>query len=567
MTSSPDETVDPTPGATESTTPSARSSVLRSSAVMAAGTMVSRVLGLVRTVLLASVLGATGGVANAFGTANTLPNMIYILLAGGVLNAVLVPQMARSLKHNDGGQGYTDRLLTLALTILLIVTIVFTIASPLAYYVMDVSGSTPTSLGIAFTYLCLPQILFYGIYTLLGEALNARGRFGAFMWSPVLANIVSIAGLVWFWSVTTPEQVADPDRWTWQMVAILAGSATLGIVAQALVLIIPLRRSGYTFRPNFSFRGVGLRTASTVAIWAFGAVVVQQIGLLLSTNVLNSVPKGYGGTAAQQNAFLLFMLPHSIVTISLVTALYTRLSHAAAEGRTRAVKRDLDTGLRLSGLASIAVTIGSVVLIHPLVVVGWGEENGRPIADMTIAMMLGLVPFTICVLVQRVFYAYEDAKTPFWMQVACTIVAMGLTLAALVLPMQWRGPGVALAQSVSYLVQAILGWWLLQRRIGHIPVAGAVRTYVRLALAAFVATGVAAGVRYGLESQIGSTGRGPNLVITVVAGGLFLLVYLALGRRLHVAEINQLLSPVTSRLPGGRRSREAADTGVRRGEP
>ena len=114
-------------------------------------------------------------------------------------------------------------------------------------------------------------------------------------------------------------------------------------------------------RNTLARRGVGLRTASTVAIWAFGAVVVQQIGLLLSTNVLNSVPKGYGGTAAQQNAFLLFMLPHSIVTISLVTALYTRLSHAAAEGRTRAVKRDLDTGLRLSGLAIIAVMVSTPI--------------------------------------------------------------------------------------------------------------------------------------------------------------------------------------------------------------
>jgi putative peptidoglycan lipid II flippase len=312
---------------------------------------------------------------------------------------------------------------------------------------------------------------------------------------------------------------------------------------------------------------VGLRTASTIAVWAFGAVVVQQIGLLLSTNVLNSVPKGYGGTAAQQNAFLLFMLPHSIVTISLVTALYTRLSHAASEGRTRAVKRDLDTGLRLSALASIAVTIGSVVLVHPLVIVGWGDTNGRPIADMTIAMMLGLVPFTVCVLVQRVFYAYEDAKTPFWMQVACTVVAMALTVAALALPMQWRGPGVAFAQSVSYLVQAVLGWWLLQRRIGRIPVAGAVRTYVRLALAAVAATLVAAAVRFGLEQLLGSTGRGPNLVITIVAGGLFLLVYLVAGRRMHVAEIDQLLTPLTSRLPGARRSGETAHPGPARDEP
>ncbi|GAA3690441.1 murein biosynthesis integral membrane protein MurJ [Yimella lutea] len=532
-----------------------RPSVLRSSAVMAAGTMVSRVLGLVRTILLAGVLGATTPVGNAFATANTLPNMIYILLAGGVLNAVLVPQMARALKHDDGGQGYTDKLLTLAMSILLVVTIVFTVSAPLAYFVMDFSGATPTTLGIAFAYICIPQIMFYGIYTLLGENLNARGRFGAFMWSPVLANVVAIAGLVWFWLGTHPDEVADPERWTWKMIAVLAGSATLGIVAQALVLIIPLRRAGYTFRPNFHFRGVGLRTASTIAIWAFAAVIVQQFGLIVSTNVLNAVPEGFGGTLAQQTAFLLFMLPHSIVTISLVTALYTRLSHAAAEGRTTAVKDDLDTGLRLSSLASIAVTVGSLVLVRPLTEAVWGPVDGAAIGTMTIAMMLGLVPFTVCVLVQRVFYAYEDAKTPFWMQLGCTAVAVVLTMFALLLPNAWMGPGVAFAQSVSYLVQAVMGWFLLQRRIGHIPITGAVRTYLRLTVAALVAASVAAIARFGIESVLGD-GRTGNMVTVLVGGGLFLLVYMTLGRRFGVSEINQLLDPVLSRIPG--RARPAA---------
>ncbi|MBD2760661.1 murein biosynthesis integral membrane protein MurJ [Yimella sp. cx-573] len=537
--------------------PSGRSSILRSSAVMAAGTMVSRVLGLVRTILLTTILGATTGVGNAFATANTLPNMVFILLAGGVLNAVLVPQMARALKQEDGGKGYTDRLLTLAMSILLIVTVVFTIAAPLAYFTLDVSGATPTTLGIAFTYICLPQILFYGIYTLLGEALNARGRFGAFMWSPVLANVVSIAGLIWFWMGTTPAEVADPDRWTWKMVAVLAGSATLGIVAQALVLIIPLRRAGYTFRPNFRFRGVGLRTASTVAIWAFAAVIVQQLGLIVTTNVLNAVPSGYGGTLAQQNAFLLFMLPHSIVTISLVTALYTRLSHAAADGRTDDVKADLDTGLRLSGLASVGVTIGAFALAHPVSKAMFGEVSGPAIGDMTIALMIGLVPFTICVLVQRVFYAYSDAKTPFWMQVACTVVAVVLTLGALILPPRWIGPGVGFAASMSYIADGALGWYLLRRRIGHIPVRSAARGYVQLGVAALVATIFAAAIRFGLQSVIGDTGRLVNMVITVAAGVPFLIVYMLVARRLGVQEITQLLNPVLSRLPGGRRKAAA----------
>lgn len=528
--------------------PAARSSVLRSSAVMAAGTMVSRLLGLIRTILLTAVLGGTVA-ANAFGTANTLPNMIYILLAGGVLNAVLVPQMTRALKQADGGQAYTNKLLTLAMTILLIITIVFTVASPLVYFLMDVSGSTPTALGVAFTFVCLPQIMFYGIYTLLGEALNARGRFGAFMWSPVLANIFAIAGLVWFWLGTTAEDIADPDRWTWKMIAVLAGSATLGIVAQALVLIIPLRRSGYSFTPDFRFRGVGLRTASTVALWAFAAVIVQQLGIVVSMNVLNSVNSG---VIYQQNAFLLFMLPHSIVTISLVTALYTRLSHAASDERTDDVKADLDLGLRLSALASVAVTVGSVALVHPLARGLFGDSDGPPTADMTIALMIGLVPFTICALETRVFYAYLDARTPFWTQVVCTLIAIPLIILAVALPSRWVAPGVGLAGSISYFVQSSLGWYLLRRRIGHIPIGNAVRTYARLIAAAAAATLVAMVVRLGLAEIIGDSGRVRNLVLFTAAAVPFLAVYMAVARRLGVSEVDQLLRPVLSRLPGGR---------------
>lgn len=535
----------------EATTGTKSGSILRSSAIMAAGTLVSRLLGLLRTVMLVALLGAETATGNAWNTANTLPNMIYILLAGGVLNAVLVPQFTRALKHGDGGQGYTDRLLTLALSILLAITVLMTVAAPLVYFVMDVSGQTATGLGIALAFICLPQIFFYGMYTLLGEALNARGRFGAFMWSPALANVVSIAGLAWLLTTTTRSQTVQESGWTTQMIWVLGGTATLGIVAQAVVLIPPLRRAGYSFRPNFQFRGVGLRTASTIAGWAFGAVVVQQLGQLLVTNVLNSVGNEGAGSNAMAQAFLLFMLPHSLVTLSLVTALYTRLSHAAADGRVDDVRSDLDLGLRLSGLASIAVSIGCFALIMPLSRAMFGPADGNAIGPVTIAMMVGLVPFTLCVLEQRVFYAYEDAKTPFFMQLTATSVQAVLVLLCIGLPKQWVAVGVALAGVASWTTQAVMGWILLGRLIGKIPVRAAAGRYLRLAGAALAGTVVAGLLRIPLD-MLGD-GRAAGFLTVAVAGTAFLAVYVVVARALGVAEINQLLRPILSRIPGGSR--------------
>ncbi|TWE10328.1 murein biosynthesis integral membrane protein MurJ [Rudaeicoccus suwonensis] len=524
----------------------------RASAIMAAGTMVSRLLGLVRTWLLIWLIGSTTIAGDAFATANQLPNMIYILLAGGVINVVLVPQITRALSHPDGGKAFTDRLLTLAMTILLGVTIVFTAASPLLFKLFSLSSSGETwRLGAIFTAICLPQIFFYGLYTLLGEVLNARSRFGAPMWSPVLANVFAIAGIIWLLMQTSGGRpVGAVDRWTMPMIVVLAGSATLGIVAQALALIPPLRRAGYRFTPNFTFRGVGLRTTSRIAVWAFLAVVVQQLGMLVSTNVLNKA----GGTQAQAVAFLLFMLPHSLVTLSLITALFTRMSRAAHRGDTRAVVGDVRLSLRLSGVATIPATIGSLALVMPIVHTMWPAVDATAIGRQTIAMLLGLVPFTVCVIVQRVFYAYEDARTPFRMQVICTVIASVFTLVSFaVLSDPWVGSGVAFAQSLSYIIEAIIGFWWLRRMLGGVPVSDVVRAYSRLGVAAVAATVVAVAIELGVGQLIDTDHRVGALLSLLLGGAAFVVIYFGGARRMRVAEVEELVQQVTGRLGGLRR--------------
>lgn len=556
-----------------------RGGILRSSAIMAAGTLVSRVLGLLRTSMTVAAIGLSTGVANTWDVANTLPNIIYLLLAGGVINAVLVPQITRALEHSDGGKAYTDRILTLTFMILAGVTVVFMAAAPLVYRLFDNNNMTDDKAHVAliFTLLCLPQIFFYGLYTILGQVLNARGRFGAFMWSPALANVVIIAGLAAY-ILMYPHGANTPgfSGMTTQMMIMLALPATLGIFAQAVVLIPLLKRAGYTYSPNFQFRGVGLRSASTMAGWAFAAVIVQQIGLVVTTQLLSSQPDGQPNKAAQSNAFLLFSLPHSLITLSLVTALFTRMSVAAGRGETQKVKDDMTTGIRLSGIASVMLTFGCFVLVFPLVGlwVGPVESSLWAIGSIAITMMIGLVPFSLCLIIQRVFYAYGDAKTPFWMQILCTGTAIGLTLPwfnwhnlteeifgrALTdwtglqgahffgqPGVHWVGVGVGLAQTLSNVVQASVGFVLLKRKIGHVPMSETVRTYVRLAIASLLATAFGFLVQLPLHDALPVSRFGSFLEIAVV-GSIFLAVYLLVANRLRVEEINSLTGPVARRL-------------------
>ncbi|MEO8749078.1 MAG: lipid II flippase MurJ, partial [Allobranchiibius sp.] len=348
-----------------------------------------------------------------------------------------------------------------------------------------------------------------------------------------------------------------PGNWTTSMVLVLGGSATLGVMAQALVLILPLRRIGYRYHPNMHFRGVGLRSTSKIAVLAFVAILIQQGGLVVTTNVLMRVPGQYGGRLVQSTAFLLFMLPHSLITVSLITALYTRISTAAHERDTKRVTDDVATAVRLCGVAVIPVTIGAFALIPPVAILlgnGLGPNAVSAFSTATIAMMLGSFPLALNVIVQRTLYAYEDAKKPLLMQVWGTAVAVPLTLLCLLLPYKWVGAGVALVQSISYCAQAGAGYYWLSRRLGGLPMPGVARTYGRLAVAAGAATVAAFAARWVVGSMI-SGERAAALSGLSVGFIAFLATYLIVARLLRVGEIEALLAPVTSRLgrlSGGR---------------
>ena len=540
--------------------------VMRSSAVMATGTAVSRLLGFVRASMLigavapgwnpAHTVNGTPS-ADAFSVANTVPNALYILLAGGVLNAVLVPQITRAARMADGGQEYVDRLLTTAIAVLFVVTVAFTAGAPLLVHLYSSGSPAQNALATAFALWCLPQVFWYGLYTLLGQVLNAKGSFGPFMWAPVVNNVVGIAGLVVFILVKGAGE-QPLDSWSAGTVALLSGTATLGVVAQALVLIPALRRAGVGFRVRWGLRGFGLRTAGRVAGWTFAAVVAQQLGFIVISRVTTAagdrmaaqVGDAGVGKVIYDNAFLLFMLPHSLVAVSLVTALFTRMSVSAADHRVDDVRSDLSLGLRLTGLATV-LSAGTFLALGPDLTRALFPGNDHSVTNsmayVAMAMIVGLVPFSAQYLFQRAFYAFEDAKTPFLVQVPIVLTwSIGNLLSLWLLPPQWIVVGVGVSMTLANTLGAGLSARLLHERLGRLDGAHVLQTHVRYLVAVAIG-GLAAFVLSRVLHAARGEGRLTSLLASALGGLAICTIYYLILRRMHTPELDDALGPLLRR--------------------
>ena len=537
-------------------------SILRSSLIMASGTVFSRFLGIIRAILLAATIGVTTNAADAFGVANQLPNNVYAIIAGGVLNAVLVPQIVKARLHLDGGKAYIDRLLTLAIVTFGSITVLTTVSAPLLVSLYTNGWSADQlALATAFAYWCLPQLFFYGLYTLLGEVLNAKSKFGPYMWAPVLNNIVAIVGMsafIWQFGLdpTGKQSVAD---WTQSQIAWLAGSATVGVAAQALILLLFWKKMGLSFTLNFSWRGVGLGPAMRTGSWTLGMLLVTQLGGIIQTAVASSSIDGRAITdssiaiasvAAMSIAWLIFMLPHSVATVSIATAYFTRMSIYAMEKRFDELKSDLVDGLRTISMISVLATTGLIVLAYPISRVFVGEiPSAIALGNVVIAMVVGLLPFSYVFMIQRAFYSLEDTKTPFFFTVAQVVVnAIGSITVGLLVQNVWIVVALSLVTSGSIMVQSLLAFVLFKRKFGSLG-----HSQLTFATGKFALAGVVAGsVGFAVLQAMGGARPGAFPVLNVLAaaitcliiGSVIGVIYIALLKLLKVQEVNTLLNPI-----------------------
>ncbi|MBK5238654.1 MAG: hypothetical protein JJE28_06040, partial [Actinomycetales bacterium] len=356
---------------------------------------------------------------------------------------------------------------------------------------------------------CLPQIFFYGLYTVLGEVLNARGSFGPFTWAPVLNNVVALLGVIAFmvvFGVDTGGERAVND-WTPGMVNLLAGTATLGVAAQALILIFFWRRLGLGFRPDFVWKGVGLRETGRVASWTFGIVLVTQLGGIIETNVV-SLASGVGASVfTLATAWLIFMLPHSIIAVSMGTVYFTRMSEHAANKKLSEVEADTSEALRNIGLLVVWAAAGLACVAYPVSTLFAGQDflAVGSLASLIQILVIGLPAFSALYVIFRVFLALGQARVLFNLTLMQVGLFCLLALGSSLLPLEMIAQGVAASLIISILVQAAVAYALLKRRLRGLDVrrlrVTGFRSYIAGILAAL--TGLVVGTVLGAYSDGG----------------------------------------------------------------
>lgn len=534
-------------------------SIGRASVLIGAGTIVSRLTGFLRTAVLVAAVGATTEAGNAFAVANQLPNNIYAIVSTGLLSAVVVPQIVKAAAHDDGGRAFVSKLFTLGTVVLLATATLATIAAPWLVQ-LYAPGYPPhqQALATSFAYWCLPQILFYGLFALVGESLNARRHYGPYTWAPIANNVVSIAGFsIFIWLFGGGDVVT----WTPDMIALIAGTATLGIFVQTAILFLFWRRTGLRVRPDFRWRGVGLGQIGRLAGWTFLMVLAGQLAGLVQSQVLSLIPKGDPGYFVSQNAWLLFMLPYSIIVLSIGTPYFTQLSEHATAGRDDDVRSDIGRSIRTLGLFVVGATAALAAAAIPASRI-FTDNEAEAVAAATVLLcyLVSLVPLAVLFVVQRSFYAYDDTRTPFFFTLLQCALVIGTALLAGwallndAIVLSQLAAAVALGQSFASVVQVILATVLLQRRLGGLRVGSWMRSLGRFALAAIPAGG-AGWLTFQLLGGVSGWTVSDKLLGALgaaIVGTVSLIVYVGFLALLRAPELSVATGLLRRFLPGRR---------------
>jgi putative peptidoglycan lipid II flippase len=523
--------------------------LIRSSSFMGLGTIISRATGLIRNLLLVAALG-TGLLGDAFNVANTTPNIIYNLLIGGALSAVFVPLIVQSFRQEDGGSAYISRLLSLIASALLFITIAAMLLAPLliSLYAPTFSGRS-RDVTLAFALYCLPQILFYGLYGILGQIANAKEKFGPMMWAPIANNLLVIALFSYFISVTDEislETISDSQ------IALLGLGSTVGIALQALILIPTLKKSGLKLSFRRDWRGVGLDKAMRLASWAFIFVLISQIGFLITVNLATRAAVlaqeqgiDYGvGYTPYANAYLVMLLPHSIVTISIVTALLPGLSKLAFDKKLSEVRDQLSKALRLTAILTIPASLFFfffAVEIASAIFFGISEQSAEYIGRVLAAMSLGLIPLSINLVLIRGLNAFENTKYQVISNLVINLVALTIsTWAFLNLDVVDITVGLGVALAISYWVGIVCTYYLLRRYSGPLNITSLLLFHSKIALIALVSC-------LAISSLLSRLDLEGNLFSLLIVHLSTFALYLAIGRVLKVSEISQVLKVLLRR--------------------
>lgn len=547
------------------------SSVGRNSVIMASGTAASRITGQIRTILLAAALGTTGLAANAYQAGSMIPQLIYTLVSGGIFNAVLVPQIVRTLEKKNAEERL-NKLITFAIGLLLAVTILMAAATPVLTMLYAGGSQEMQTLTCAFTLWCMPQIFFYGLYTVLGQVLAAKGRFAMYAWSSVAANIISCLGFGVFIFIFGKANREPLSFWNGNTLLLTAGFWTLGVAAQALVLFWPLMKSGIHYRPSFGIRDIGLRSMGPVAAWSMGIVVVTQIVVMITTHITTSVPFvaeqrlgldqfEVAGNATYQNAYTMFLLPYSLVAVSVATAIFPKISLAIANHDLNDARKDLSEALRHVSLIMCFFTVVFIVIPTPIslaLIPSISLQEANLMAAPLTMLAFGLPLTSSYLIIQRTFFAFEDGKSPFifaFAQLFTEIIAF-VSCVNLLPPTCWV-TALGACVSISYFLTFPSLVHMLRNRFNKdLDEKRLVTTHVKIVASALISVFIGLVVREPLLQVF--TINSPHLhgvlrwfnalLVCAITTIIIAIIYLAVLLLLKTSELIDLSSPIISKL-------------------
>ncbi|GAB3995183.1 murein biosynthesis integral membrane protein MurJ [Glycomyces albus] len=541
----------------------------RSSLLMGVGSLVSRVTGFGRTVVISAAIGA-GLLGNSYTTAQYFPQMIYELVLGGVFAAIILPLFVKSHKNDaDGGDAFASRMLTLALLVLGGAALIVTLAAPLI--AAGMAEPSQHDLVTQLSYLMLPALMFYGLFAILSGVLNSRERFGAPMWVPIINNLVVITVGVAFFLVYTREAVPDADgrlfvsadQISTGMLLLLGGGTTAGVVIQVVCLFPALRRAGFRWRLRFDFSRLPLRDIRRMAAWTLLFVAANQVAVMAVVKVANiasgdAAPDGpfVPGTTVYNNTYLMMMMAHGIVAVSVITALMPRMTRAADDRRLKDLAEHLSGGIRMTSFLLVPIAAAFVALHEPFAraIFQWGAYSPEEAYATGLVLAVAgavLLPFSVSQLQIYAFYAQTDTRTVALFNLPVVAIRIGgYLLAFALLPLEWVVVGLFAANGLSYLVSLLLSMGLLRKRIGLLGMRTVAVGMVRTVAAAAIAGGAAyaAWLAWPDVSGAGGAAKIGQLAAAAVLGTALLAVYFAACAALRVPEMRSFGATVRAKL-------------------
>jgi putative peptidoglycan lipid II flippase len=525
------------------------------SAVMAVGSIVSRLTGFLRTVIIAAALGSTL-VGDAYTTAQFFPNMIYELLLGGILTSVLVPVLVRARRADpDRGEAYTDRLVSLAVLALAAATVLAVTAAPLLVWLV---WQDPGSRGLvtALSYLILPTIFFYGMAGILTAVLNTRGHFAAPMWAPILNNLVVIATFALYLALFGPE-APTAGVMAASKIVLTGGGTLLGIVVQAFGLAPALRRVGFTLRWRTDFRALRLRELGRLSGWMFCYIGLNQVSVLVVMRLLAIArARGEDGILIFNQTYLLMMMAHGIVAVSVIIALLPRMSAASADLRHHDLVADLSRGARTIAAVLAPIAVAYVVLAAPITVAlfqrgAFLPEHAQAMAPVLVVAGLALIPYSLSQLSVFAFYALPDTRTPALVNIGVVALRVAVQVGLFViLTASLAVAAVFIGYAVSFLAAGVIMAWLLRRRLGPLGLRTVGTTLGRVGLAAAGAA-VAGWLTVWLLPGADPLTTGQALVQLIVGGAVVAGGYVGLATLLRIDEVHAVLDLVRRKVLRG----------------